>query len=392
MITPELDRARMEQALELARGAFGQTEPNPRVGCVLGNEQGAVFGAGATQQAGGAHAEVMALNSARAQGQAIEGATAWVTLEPCAHQGRTPPCCDALIAARLARVVVALEDPFPQVAGAGLARLRAAGIRVEMAEPALALAAWEINIGFFSRVLRGRPWVRVKLACSLDGRTGLDNGLSQWITSEAARIDGHAWRKRAAAVMTGIGTVLADDPRLDVRLGPAATQPLRVVVDSALRTPPSARLLSPPGKALIATAAKNDAAVAALERRGAELLAMPGADGRVDLCSLMTELGRRGVNELHVEGGAKLTASLLRSGLADELLVYIAPRLLGGSLGLVDWHPLQTLQQGVEFDLLEHSRVGPDLRLRLRPSKLVFTSSHMDGQSSKGFTPRSPPE
>jgi diaminohydroxyphosphoribosylaminopyrimidine deaminase/5-amino-6-(5-phosphoribosylamino)uracil reductase len=217
------------------------------VGCVLGRADGSVLGRGATQQAGGPHAEVMALRDAAAAGHSVQGATAWVTLEPCAHHGRTPPCCDALIAAGLARVVVAIGDPFAQVAGAGLARLRAAGIEVVMADADIAQAAREINIGFFSRIERGRPWVRMKIAASLDGRTALPNGVSQWITGEPARTDGHAWRRRAAAVLTGIGTVLEDDPRLDVRLVPTPAQPLRVVVDSRLETPPAARLLQPPG-------------------------------------------------------------------------------------------------------------------------------------------------
>ena len=360
------DTDRLLQALALAEGAIGHTEPNPRVGCVIGSDTGAVFGMGATQEAGGPHAEVMALRDALAQGHNLRGATAWVTLEPCAHLGRTPPCCDAFIAAGLERVVVALQDPFPQVAGAGMGRLRAAGIRVDMADEAVALAAWNLNIGFFSRVLRQRPWVRVKLAASLDGRIGLDNGVSQWITGEAARADGHAWRQRASAILTGVGTVLADDPRLDVRRVPGCWQPLRVVVDSALRTPPAARILAAPGRALVVTMAREDARTAALERSGAEVLALPGAQGQVDLAALATELGRRGVNELHVEGGAALTTSILKSGLADELLLYLAPRLLGGKRGMVEWEPLQCLQDSLDFEWLEVTPVGTDLRARLR--------------------------
>ena len=392
MSLTELDRARMAQALDLARRVIGRTEPNPRVGCVLGNAQGAFFGMGATQHAGGAHAEVMALNDARAHGLDLAGATAWVTLEPCAHHGRTPPCCDALIAAGLGRVVVALEDPYPLVAGAGIARLRAAGIQVEMADADLALAAWEINPGFFSRVLRQRPWVRVKIAASLDGRIALDNGLSQWITGEAARLDGHTWRQRAGAVMTGIGTVLADDPRLDVRLPGAASQPLRVIVDSTLRTPPTARLLAPPGQVLIVSAGPNEDRAAELRRSGAEVLALAGADGRVDLEALFAELSRRAVNELHVEGGARLATSVMRSGLADELLLYFAPRLLGGRRGMVEWDPLQALDDGIELELVEQVRVGPDLRLRLRRREGGFILSLSNRQASTSFTPGPTPE
>ena len=270
LLTP-LDRTRLQEALALAENAVGVSEPNPRVGCVIGGEgsgtgrsdsgpaKGLVLGRGATQQAGQAHAEVMALRDAAAAGHSPRGATAWVTLEPCAHHGRTPPCCDALIEAGIARVVVAIGDPFAQVAGAGLARLRAAGIEVLLLDTAdeIAVAARELNIGFFSRVLRGTPWLRLKIAASLDGRTALNNGVSQWITGEAARADGHSFRKRASAVLSGIGTVREDNPRLDVRAVPTLLQPLRVVVDSRLETPADARLLDAPGRVLIFSAADN---------------------------------------------------------------------------------------------------------------------------------------
>lgn len=392
MALPDFDSVRLEQALRLACDAIGTTEPNPRVGCVIGSDSGEVFGTGATQHAGGPHAEVMALREAMAAGHDLRGATAWVTLEPCAHHGRTPPCCDALIAAGLARVVVAVQDPFAQVAGAGIARMRAAGIRVDMGEPALALAAWDLNIGFFSRVLRLRPFVRLKMAASLDGRTGLDNGVSQWITSEAARTDGHAWRKRASAILTGVGTVLADDPRLDVRLVPSTWQPLRVVADSSLRTPLSARLLAAPGQALLATARAAVDRAGDFERDGVEVLSLPGLDGRVDLIALLAELGRRGVNELHVEGGPALTTALLQAGLVDELLLYIAPQLLGGLRGMVDWPPLALLQDGLRLEWLDATMVGPDLRARLRPSGSVFGPGSADRQVSTGFTHGVPPE
>ena len=288
MTAPAVDRERLLQALALAEGAFGQTEPNPRVGCVLGRQDGTVLGTGATQEAGGPHAEVMALRQARRKGHDLRGATAWVTLEPCAHHGRTPPCCDALIEAQVGRVVVGALDPFPGVNGAGLQRLRAAGVNVEMAEPDIAAACRYSNVGFFSRIERGRPWVRLKIAASMDGRTALANGQSQWITGAQARVDGHAWRRRASAVLTGIGTVLADDPRLDVRLVPSAAQPMRVVVDSQWRTPPHARLLGQPGHTVIFGAAAANEGMQALRGPGVELVLAPGPSGQVDLSALMS--------------------------------------------------------------------------------------------------------
>ncbi len=369
-----LDTTRLHEALQLAESAIGVTEPNPRVGCVIGTEQGVVLGRGATQQVGGPHAEVMALRDAAAQGHAVAGATAWVTLEPCAHHGRTPPCCDALIAAGLKRVVVALQDPFPQVAGAGTARMRAAGLQVDMADTAVAQAAWQLNVGFFSRVLRQRPWVRVKVAASLDGCTALHDGSSQWITGAAARADGHAWRRRASAVMTGIGTVLADDPLLDVRLVPSPWQPLKVVVDSALRTPPQARLLQPPAKTLIVTALRSPAAPsAAWQGSGAELLHLPSAQcSQVDLPALMAHLSGRGVNELHVEAGPLLNGALARCGLVDEWLVYQAPKLLGSGRGMVALPPLARLDEALALRLVEAQSVGSDLRLLFRPAAQDF--------------------
>jgi len=373
MTTP-LDQRRLLEALTLAESAIGITEPNPRVGCVIGTEDGQLLGRGATQQAGGSHAEVMALRDAAAQGLKARGATAWVTLEPCAHHGRTPPCCDALIAAGVARVVVALQDPYPQVAGAGMARMRAAGLRVEMADASIAKAAWELNIGFFSRMLRKRPWVRVKVAASLDGRTALDNGVSQWITGEAARTDGHAWRKRASAVLTGIGTVLADDPRLDVRLVPSNWQPMRVVVDSALRTPPAARLLQAPGQVLIATALPPPCSNAAPtdDKRVEFLNLRHQTSGKVDLPRLLDELASRGVNELHVEGGPRLNGALAEAHLVDEWLLYIAPKLLGSSRGMVAFSQLNSLEDAVSLRVVETSLVGADIRVRLRPLGPTF--------------------
>ena len=366
-----LDRQRLQEALLLAESSFGLTEPNPRVGCVIGLEDGRVLGRGATQQAGGPHAEVMALRDAQTQGHRTQGATAWVTLEPCAHHGRTPPCCDALIAAGLSRVVVALADPFPPVNGAGIARLRAAGISVVLADGKadgdIAAAARDINIGFLSRVQRGTPWVRLKIAASMDGVTALADGQSQWITGEAARRDGHAWRRRASAVMTGIGTVLADDPQLDVRWVPTPAQPLRVVVDSTWRLPPSARLLQGPGAVLVVGASDPHLAPPALAACGATLLHVPAADGRVDLASMLRQLAARGVNELHVEAGAVLNGALLRAGLVDELLFYMAPRLVGPGRPMALWPALPTLADALDFKLVDVQQLGDDLRIRALP-------------------------
>jgi diaminohydroxyphosphoribosylaminopyrimidine deaminase / 5-amino-6-(5-phosphoribosylamino)uracil reductase len=262
--------------------------------------------------------------------------------------------------------VVATGDPFPRVAGAGIARLRAAGITVEVADDDLATAARDVNIGFFSRVLRQRPWVRLKAAASLDGVTALPNGQSQWITGAPARADGHAWRRRAGAVLSGIGTVLADDPRLDVRLVPTALQPLRVVVDSRLRLPNSARLLDPPGRVLVATAIGDVAAAAALAARGVEVVALPGHGGQVDLATLLAGLAERGINELHVEAGATLNGALFEAGLVDELLLYVAPRLLGSGRPIARIGPLQRLEASVDLHFTESRMVGDDLRLRAR--------------------------
>ncbi|NCT83452.1 MAG: bifunctional diaminohydroxyphosphoribosylaminopyrimidine deaminase/5-amino-6-(5-phosphoribosylamino)uracil reductase RibD [Comamonadaceae bacterium] len=335
--------AALRRALSLAEQAVGLSDPNPRVGCVILAPDGRELGAGHTQAAGQAHAEVMALRDAAARGHEVRGATAVVTLEPCSHHGRTPPCCDALIAAGIARVVCAVQDPNPQVAGQGLARLRAAGVAVELADAAIAAAAQEINIGFFSRMQRGRPFVRLKSAVSLDGRTALPDGRSQWITGEAARADGHAWRKRAGAVLTGIGTVLADDPRLDVRLVPTARQPLRLVLDPQGRMPAGARVLQPPGEARVI------------------------GPGRADLPALLAELGRQGINELHVEAGPTLSGAFLDAGLVDELLVYQAPLLIGEGRPLAALAPLAGLEQARRWRFVEATAVGQDLRLRLRP-------------------------
>lgn len=360
----------------LAEHAIGLSDPNPRVACRLITADGRVF-EGHTQEAGGPHAEVMALRAARAAGADTTGATALVTLEPCSHHGRTPPCCDALIDARVAHVVVALTDPNPLVGGQGLDRLRAAGVRVDVldAQHPLAVASRELNIGFLSRMQRGRPWVRMKIAASLDGTTALPNGVSQWITGEAARTDGHAWRKRASAVLTGIGTVHTDDPRLDVRLVPTARQPLRVVVDSRLEISPQARILQPPGDVWVVHAADPAATAqqqAALRRLGATLVdctgpaKVAGGAPKVDLGALLRELGRREINELHLEAGYTLNGSWLREGLVDELLLYMAPKLLGTGAGLAQIGPLDALNQGPDMVFTEVVPVGNDLRIRAR--------------------------
>ena len=268
----------------------------------------------------------------------------------------------------MAKVVVAIEDPNPLVAGQGIARLRAAGIEVEVVGGEWGAASRELNIGFFSRMVRGRPWVRMKIAASLDGRTALDDGTSQWITGEAARADGHAWRQRAGAVLTGIGTVREDDPRLDVRLVPTEVQPLRVVVDSRLEILPTARVLQPPGRALVFTASDDAARMAALAAAQVEVAKLPAnAQGKTDLAAMLSDLARREVNELHVEAGEKLNGSLLRAGLVDELLVYVAPRLFGPGRGMAAVGPLASLAESLDFEFVDVERVGTDLRLRLRP-------------------------
>lgn len=356
----------MQRARALAEAAVGLTEPNPRVGCVLVASDGRWIGEGHTQAAGSAHAEVMALRDAQAKGHSPEGATAYVTLEPCSHHGRTPPCCDALVAAKVARVVIALGDPNPAVSGRGVARLRAAGIQVDFAGAEAAEASRELNIGFFSRMQRGRPWVRMKIAASLDGRTALDNGVSQWITGEAARHDGHAWRKRASALLTGSGTALADNPRLDVRGHAVARQPLRIVLDSKLATPADARLFDAAAPILFVTAKADERRSQSLQARGTEVIACPGPDGRVDLAALLDELARRELNEIHVEAGARLNAALLQAGWVDELLVYQAPLLIGPGRDMAALPALDSLDDPHRFAYHRVDLVGNDLRLLLR--------------------------
>ncbi|WP_374591404.1 bifunctional diaminohydroxyphosphoribosylaminopyrimidine deaminase/5-amino-6-(5-phosphoribosylamino)uracil reductase RibD [Aquabacterium sp.] len=364
-MTPYADLTHMRRALELAQRSIGLSDPNPRVGCVMVTTDGRTI-EGHTQQAGSAHAEAHAIQLAQAQGISLRDASAYVTLEPCSHFGRTPPCADALIAAGIRRVVVAAGDPNPLVAGQGIARLRAAGI--EVITDLLSGEARELNIGFFSRMERGRPWVRLKVAASIDGHTALPDGTSQWITSTSARSDGQRWRARANGILTGIGTVLADDPRLDVREQPVRHQPLRVVLDSQWRTPPQARLLAAPGQALIVGATADAARQHALQSAGADVLALCGGDAHVDLPALLTELGRRGINELHVEAGASLNGALIRAGLVDEYLLYLAPKLLGSGRGMWATGTPASLAEAPTLRFTEVTQIGPDLRILARPT------------------------
>ncbi len=365
-MTPSDDVAWMRRALVVGEAALFRADPNPRVGCVLVRD-GAAIGEGATQAPGGPHAEIEALHDARARGHDPRGATAYVTLEPCSHVGRTPPCADALVAAGVARVVAAMEDPNPLVAGAGLRRLAAAGIDVDCG--VLADDAREANIGFVSRMTRRRPWVRLKLAASLDGQSALANGRSQWITGAPARLDGHRWRARASALLTGIGTVKLDDPRLDVRDVDTSRQPWRVLVDSRFEVARDAAIVRNvrDGKRLLVVGAVDDAAKrAALADAGCETLVLPNASGKVDLQALLVELARREVNELHVEAGGKLNGSLLREGCVDELLVYLAPSLLGPGLPMIELPPIDDLTARRRLAYHDVAPIGDDLRIVAR--------------------------
>lgn len=354
------DHEFMGQALALAgRGLYTST-PNPRVGCVVVSE-GAVVGTGWHEKAGLEHAEVLALKAA---GERARGAALYLNLEPCSHHGRTPPCVDAVIAAGIRRMVAAVQDPNPKVAGSGFAKLRAAGIAVE--QGLREEEARELNVGFFARMRRGRPWVRMKIAASLDGRTALANGKSQWITGEAARADGHRWRARACAVLTGFGTVRDDDPRLNVRGIDTPRQPLKVVVDSKFETSPGARLLKE-GKTLVVGAVNDPEKIAALQAAGAETVVIPNERGKVELFKLMQELARRELNEIHVEAGTKLNGSLLQAGVVDELLVYLAPSLIGDSgRGMFSLPELTELSQAPALKIREIERFGTDVRILAR--------------------------
>ena len=348
------DHAMMARALALAEKGLYTATPNPRVGCVVcrGEE---IVAEGWHEKAGGPHAEAMALEKA---GSRAAGATVYVSLEPCNHYGRTPPCAGALINARVARVVAALRDPNPKALGGGDA-LAGAGIRFE--HGLMADAAREMNIGFISRMTRGRPWVRLKAAATLDGRTALEDGRSQWITGAEARRDGHRWRARACAILTGIGTVKADDPQLTVREVQTPRQPLRVIVDSRLETPAGARILE--GEKVLVFSGKHGSL------KNAEVVSLPNAQGKVELPRMLEELARRGVNELHVEAGFRLNGSLVREGCVDEVLLYLNPSFLGDSAqGVADLAPPAALGERLRLRMLSVERVGEDLRLLARPA------------------------
>ncbi len=354
------DHEFMGQALELAGRGLYTTTPNPRVGCVIARD-GVLVGRGWHEKAGLAHAEVLALKEA---GDRARGATLYVNLEPCSHHGRTPPCVDAIVAAGIKRVIAAMQDPNPKVAGSGFTRLRAAGIGIE--HGLKENEARELNIGFIARMTRGRPWVRMKIAASLDGRTALANGKSQWITGEPARADGHRWRARACAILTGFGTVRDDDPQLNVRGVDTPRQPLKIVVDSKFETSPSARLLKE-GKTLVVGAVNDAKRIASLKGAGAEVVIIPNDGGKVELFRLMEELARRELNEIHVEAGTKLNGSLLQAGVVDELLVYLAPRVIGDSgRGMFGLPQLTDLSQTTALKIREVERIGEDLRIVAR--------------------------
>ena len=355
-----VDHGMMARALQLAERGLWTTSPNPRVGCVL-VRNGKIVGEGWHEKAGEPHAEVHAL---RAAGDRARGATAYVTLEPCSHHGRTPPCAEALISAGVSRVVAAMSDPNPLVAGQGLSMLTAAGIVT--ASGLLESEARELNIGFVSRMTRGRPWLRLKAAASLDGKTALNNGVSQWITGPEARRDGQRWRARACAILTGIGTVRDDDPQLTVREVATTRQPLRVVVDSRLETPLTARILQG-GPALVAAAVDNEKRANSLRSAGAEVLVLPNAAGKVELKTLLEELARRGINEVHAEAGCKLNGSLLREGLVDELLLYLAPCVIGhDASGLFNLPELTSLDGKRRLQIRDLRQIGEDIRLIAR--------------------------
>ncbi|NYT55462.1 bifunctional diaminohydroxyphosphoribosylaminopyrimidine deaminase/5-amino-6-(5-phosphoribosylamino)uracil reductase RibD [Eoetvoesia caeni] len=352
----------MMQAIELSHQSLYITAPNPRVACLIVKE-GQLLASGVTQQAGGPHAEVMALRQAQERGLDVKGATFYVTLEPCSHHGRTPPCADALVKAAPARVVVAMADPNPLVAGQGIARLRAAGIQVATSvctEQALA-----VNPGFVARMTRGTPWLWLKSAASLDGQTALRNGVSQWITGPQARADGHHWRARSCVVLSGLGTVRADNPQLSVRDVATTRQPIKAIIDTRLEIDEKARLLDG-SKTWIFTCNDNPEKSARLAQLNAQVVVMPGRNGGVDLPAVMRWLGQHEVNEVHVEGGARLNGALLQSGCVDELLVYLAPIVLGQGLGMYQLQAMETLDQALRFEFFETLAMGADVRLRAR--------------------------
>lgn len=359
----ESDHAFMTRALQLAERAAFHATPNPRVGCVIVRD-GRILGEGSTQPPGSNHAEIEALLDARRNGHEVRGSTVYVTLEPCSHFGRTPPCSTALSEAHVARVIAAVEDPNPLVAGRGLEMLRANGVDVRCG--LLEQEGRDVNVGFFSRMTRRRPWVRLKIAASLDGKTALDNGVSQWITSEEARRDGHAWRARACAILTGIGTVQADNPQLNVRLVETVRQPLRVLVDSRLEVDPEALIFVGEGKVLVVCAVDDAERQQRLVAKGAEVVRLANEHGKVDLAALMKLLAERSINEVHVEAGFKLNGSLVSAGVVDELLVYLAPLLIGQAQGMVHLPVLADLALAQRLTFRQVTQVGEDVRILAR--------------------------
>ena len=357
------DETFMRRALELAAMAMNHATPNPRVGCVLVRD-GQLISEGFTQRPGETHAEAHAIKNAKSKGLNLEGTTAYVTLEPCNHFGKTPPCTDALISAGITRVFAALEDPNPMVSGTGLARLRDAGVDVRVG--LLSHDAVELNIGFIKRMTTGLPWVRAKVAASMDGRTGLASGQSKWITGEEARLDGHRWRARACAIVTGSGTVKHDDPQMTVRgvdTVLALRQPMRIVFDHLGDLNPSAKVLQ--GGALVYCADRVPADMAS----NVEVVQLPDAarPGKIDLAAALQDIGARGVNELHVEAGARLTGPLVAAGLVDELLIYLAPKLLGrNAREMFSFDEPETLSDALSFDLHDVTRIGDDIRVLMR--------------------------
>ena len=358
----------MTLALQLAEQGLYTTTPNPRVGCVI-VKNNRIIGQGAHLKAGEPHAEVLALRTA---GERAKGADVYVTLEPCNHHGRTPPCVDALIQAGVGRVVVAMQDPNPLVAGNGVKRLQASGIQVEVG--LMESVAFNLNSGFIARMTRGLPYVRCKIAASLDGRTALNNHQSQWITGEAARADVQHWRAQSCAIITGIGTVLADNPSMNVRLANVSRQPLRVIVDSQLQTPPDCKLLSTshPQSAPVLIAYANDAnqQQQSLMAKGVRLLQLPNQNGNVDLMALLATLAQQGVNEVLLEAGQGLNGAFLQAGLIDELILYYAPKLMGtDAKGMFAVPELTNMQQVTHLQIIDVRQFGQDIRLRAKPKK-----------------------
>jgi len=376
-VLPDNDQVWMQRALSLAASVLYVPSPNPRVGCVIVRD-GVLLAEGATQLAGQAHAEVMALRQLQSKGLDAQGATVYVTLEPCSHWGRTPPCVNAVIQARPARVVIAQVDPNPAVAGRGVAALREAGIDVTVGVGSH--EALEINPGFVSRMLYGMPYVWAKIAGSVDGFTATSNGISKWITGAQARSDGHHWRARSCVVLTGIGTVKADDPLLNVREVSTPRQPRRAVVDTRLEMPLNAKLLETGGLILF-TASKDQDAIKRFEDQGAQVVCLPDAEGRVDLHAMMHWLASQGMNEVHVEAGARLNGALWQAGLVDELLLYVAPMLLGNGAPLLQIPAVQQLQ-AQDLAFVDCSAVGQDLRIRLRKLSRWQDMDRQIGQSN----------